>query len=541
MRAFAAILCLTSGAVAGAPREWTRATTPNFDVFSTLSDDQTRESLAGLEAVRLRAQKLTGWRSRGGVVRVVLAPDIESGYVLSLSRDHLHIAPPVKDHLPAVLLDYARLWLRRSGRDLPPWMSEGLAQAIAASPIPPADHMVPLETLFDLDSRSVPQAQARIVVEFLLTTYGDKFPALLDALALRQSVEQFTGKTPAQLEQAGGSFVARPAPLNPRMPAANRAQPAQVDVDLLEIELATPAGREAGSVERLAALARRYEQSPQVWCALASAQLTLGRSDDARASYQRAWSANPTDAEALFQYALLLDPNGAEVVRVLERVIQFDSSNWDARLRLARNALAQKQAERARRCLQPLPEPSAPEAPEYYRLQSQAARLTQHRDEARAAADRMAAIANTSELRREAEDMRRMAADTGEPAARAKTEQGITISDARNPGGRIERGVEAPRMPETYGPKVVTEKLSSLPSLEGDLTRVDCMGEQAVLTIDTGRGSRKFRIADGRQVVVRSNSGAEAELPCGVLAKPMRVRVEYEDRPEPVLRLIEFQ
>lgn len=509
---------------------WQSVATPHFHVLSTAPEAETRAALSVLESVRQRAERVTGWRTRGGAVMVRVSGDAESGYRLALGRDWILVRPA---DAAAAAGEYARLWLRRSGRDLPAWLHEGLARSLAALPIEPVTDPLPLELLLATDFRNVPAAQARLFVEYLRVATGARFPTLLDAMALHQphtqALEWITGQRLPQMETALAAFrppAERPDAAEPRA-TAGPASPWEA-----EIASAVPL-KEAAALVRLREAAGRWPGEAAVWETLAGVE-----TDDARrrAALEQAWKLGTSDAETLWQYSLLL-AGAPERLPVLERLVRAAPEHWDAVHELAREALARKSPDRARLLLARLPEASAPEAPEHYRLQSLAARLAQNRIEAAAAAERMAAIARTDTLRREADELARMARDLAEPAG-GRTEQGATVVDPR--GGALGRApaVGRPGRPETYGPKET--QAPPRPSVEGRLIRVDCRDGAAQLHIETGGAVRQFWVFDARQVVVRSRQGSEVELPCGVLASPARVRAEYEDRDEPLLRLLEF-
>jgi len=112
----------------------------------------------------------------------------------------------------------------------------------------------------------------------------------------------------------------------------------------------------------------------------------------------------------------------------------------------------------------------------------------------------------------------------------------VTIEDAR----RLRLQAEPPRHPQAARNAI----LNLYTKLEGELIRVDCMGERARFWVRVGQRTHKVLIADPSEVVTGPEAGAPLEFDCG--AQRRKVVIGYQAQPDTAndsdgrIRYIEF-
>src|SRR5690242_19573998 len=95
-------------------------------------------------------------------------------------------------------------------------------------------------------------------------------------------------------------------------------------------------------------------------------------------------------------------------------------------------------------------------------------------------------------------------------------------------------------------PRPVITRQSGLETIEGTLRQVDCAGDRARVTIDSGGKPVRLAIRDPGQIVIRNSDSGKVDFECGP-QKPRRVRIEYEKKPDEdmgtmgTIRTIEFK
>jgi hypothetical protein len=255
--AIAALVCLSlSGAgAAAAPQAWSVARSPHFEIYATGSPSRASGAAAMFEdAYAFFTSYLALPPSTRPPLRVIVfsgekewAPyrTNESGsafYQPARDRDYIVMKDFDADSFPVVAHEYAHAALGRKGLDLPPWMSEGLAEffssvaiiggkaKLGGSPngrpvaLRPAGLMA-VQALLDVrrdspeyntsDHAGLFYAESWALTHMLLVDerYKDGAPRLIAAVQSgvksADAIKQIYGKTPGELERDLRAYVTR--------------------------------------------------------------------------------------------------------------------------------------------------------------------------------------------------------------------------------------------------------------------------------------------------------------------------------------------
>jgi hypothetical protein len=533
MRAAAMGLAIVATAMAAPTRVHLQTT--GLDLYCACDEQAARAALERLAYVRGLFETLTGGRPTGPPARISLPSN------------------PTDNDLRKAALEYTRTLLKQSEMSPPLWAAEGLAEYLSTAQPgragePPPGRVESLQKgewlgwdlLFSIDAASPLRNeetrqgalydQGWALVHIYIHS-KDLRPQLVPLFA---APDAKPGLTFDELDARFRRWLypGPPPPENlPVPPALAAAQVKSVPVTDFESALldAIAAGR-----PQLTALSNRYPQRPEPHEELAR---RIGPKPEARTTFDKAWNLGGKDPEVLWYYSVLLRSAGdaAKSNQVLQRCLQSDPGNLDARLMLAVDESAAGHPDRAVILLKSAPPPPQRRAQEYYRALANAARAAGNRAEAERAAQQLQSLARTDSDRREAEDLLRMGRDVKvEPK-----ETGVNLSIDGNVGAAAPAHAPS-RMPETYGPKESgTPPPPQRPTLDGTLVQVECRESSALLFIDTPQGRRRFLIDNPNAVIVRGTGSTE--LACGTQSR--RVRIEFEEREntDPVVRVVEFR
>lgn len=140
MRTAIVVLCTVLTTTMGAAGSWTRATSPNFEVYSSAGERQAQDALRYFERVRIFFTSFLKLTPRSDVpVRLVLfdgenefapfRPNRTAGafYQAGADRDYIVLKTFDRRLYPVVVHEYAHLLFRHAGALYPLWLNEGLA------------------------------------------------------------------------------------------------------------------------------------------------------------------------------------------------------------------------------------------------------------------------------------------------------------------------------------------------------------------------------------------------------------------------------
>ncbi len=457
--------------------------------------------------------------------------------------------------------EYVHVVLNHTSVRLPQWLEEGLAEfystvvlekdrIIAGRVIP--NHLRVLRTQRWLDSRTLEAvghdspvysdddrtgvfyAQSWALVHMLLAMppYRERTPHWFEMLtegvapaeAFRRAYQQDLSQALAALAQyvRRGAWPTVEYAWDPPAPAdvhVEKLSEDQARLALLGLELAL--GAWEVTERELARLAHRRRDSPRVETARALLALSRKQYGAAKAHFDRAIRLGSQDARVWLEYAMLLKETGApreQVQQRLEKAVQLNPRYAEAWFLLGLEAVAEgRHADAARafeQAVRVLPRQSS-----FWHALALAYHRSGRAEEARRAARHALRAARTPQERQMAEAAIRLV---------EKPSDWVPL------GARPEVETPAAWFPPR-GDRTAT----------GRLVRIDCLGKQARLILETPGGRLPLLVADPRKVELRHAGAVSFPFACGPSSR--EVRVEYAEHTDPatatrgVVTAIEFR
>ncbi len=550
------------------PSTWILLRTAHFELYSQGRDANARSALIWFEQLRTFFQQQTGLRlDNRPPIRVIafasakdyqpyrLRPTSDAYYVGTEARDYIVMPAIEKRDFSIAAHEYAHLILHASGVQLPPWLSEGLAELSSTvrinergcsvggdlpshsqmldrhSWMPFSEFLKPnVESQFQQDREKTRlfYAQSWILTEMLVLSpeYHKRFPVLVAALA---------SGTPGA--QALTSVYARPLDVILRDTHAwadSRGKLAAVTLFgvvtgtiVSEVSRISPSGSRlliadllfaTGNYDRAEALYRdqaiELPSDPNVYAALGTIALRKGDTNTARRNWKQALDGGINDAGLCYRYAALAQDAGVPAIEVrpaLERAIALRTDFDDARYALALLESNAGNYDRAVTQLRAMRSVAPVRAYAYWSAMSYALNELGKRDDAIAAAQQA---------------MKHAAA----PAERANAAQlvyvaqtDLTVQFTRDANGHAQ--LITTRVPHnTSGWNPFIEPTDRILRVAAKLREFNCSGGRATgIAVDTDHGSLTLAIPDPSRILMRN---APSEFTCG--PQPANaVTVEY--------------
>ena len=569
----ASLLLGTLAGAAPAPG-WVHIRTPGFEIYADGGEriarraagrlEQLRQVFSGVGAAAEAAPlplKVYLLGSRGRFAAYRPTPRTRGFFQGAPEADYIVVDASSAEPLRILSHEYVHVVLNHTSVRLPQWLEEGLAEyystiaaaggrLVAGRAIP--NHVRVLRTAewFDAeelaavgrdspvysedDRTGVFYAQSWALVHMLLTSppYRDRAPRWFLLLtegaapeeAFRRAFEQDFRDAVAALRQyvARGAWPVVEHPWEPPQEAEVHLESLDEErarLALLDLELAL--GAWDVTERQLAKLARRHRNSARVETARALLALSRKEHEAAMAHFDRAIELGSRDARIWLEYAMLLKESGApreEVQRRLEKAVELNPRYAEAWFLLGLEAVAEaRHADAARafeQAVRVLPRQS-----HFWHALALAYHRSGRRDEARRAARRALQAARTPQER-----------EMAEAAVRLVEEPSDWAPLGARPAVETPAAWFPPRGDRTAA---------------GKLVRIDCLGEQARLILETAEGPLPLLVADPGKVVLRNAGAVSAAFACG--PQNRRVTVEYTARPDPatgaegVVTAIEFR
>lgn len=347
-------------------RVWMRAGHGEVEVITTAGAGEARAALAELEAARAALAEAAPWLAQTtGRLRVVAFSGDEefaefrvnahspawfaggpgwSAIVLS------HLA---ENSMPALRHEFVHFLLRAAGQRLPLWLEEGLADALSPLPKREAERRVrllrggsrigwtelmavrPGAALYqDWDQARLFYAQSWALAEALMHSAGGR----LD----EKSLAEWAVLGPDQASVADAlvrRFLKRPRPVGRQWKLETRASAIEAEPAPAGL-VWTALGRLSLQLGRLEQAEERLRKAALVWPEslplLGDLEYRRGRLARAREAWRKAMAVDVADTRTLLRLAVLeQDLPGGEMTPVLERVLEKDPLQEEARLALA--------------------------------------------------------------------------------------------------------------------------------------------------------------------------------------------------------------
>jgi tetratricopeptide (TPR) repeat protein len=549
-----ALLCLP--ALAFSEPAWRLARSQHFEIYTQSSDQRARAILLWFEQLRGFFQQQGGGKAGSPApVRVIvfaseqeyqpyrLRSASDAYYVGSQSQDYIVMGTddPAKFGLAAH--EYAHVVLRASGRQLPPWLKEGLAEFFATLQI--REHAtelggalagrlqtlqrrswMPLGELMSLSEESQTHlergaadlfyAESWALTEMLMLSpkYAPSFRVILEPPAL--DIEAVTRDLHAWVDQPKIPSIQLPELVAPAVTVEVSDVPLAAS-RLLLAQVFLAAGEFDRAEARFSALAREAPDSAEVSAGLGMIALHRGDSAGARRHWKRAIDQGITDAGLCYHYAILADDAGlpAEDIRpALQRAIALQPDFDDAHYQLAlleKNAGNYEAALREFHAIGVVPEARAYA---YWLALADTFNELGRWDEAQSAAQHASEHATTAAER----------AHAAEKAYIARTDLGVQF--ASDASGHLQLvTTRTPHHQSDWNPFI--EPADDIQRVQGKLREIDC-GKVATIRVEASGKLLTLAIPDLQHVQMRH---APSEFICGAQPTSPPVMVDYARTP----------
>jgi len=372
-------LLLAAAPCYSAPR-WIKATSPNFEMFTSASEGAAKRTLQDFEQIRSFFVEVTkSQRAPSLPVRIIAfrshkefepyqTRESSSAYYLAgHDRDYIVMGKIGVDTRPIAIHEYIHLLVRHSGLKMPVWLNEGfadlystlkpLAGRIVVGELLPGrfqllqrTKLLPLETLLaaghdsahynEKDRAGLFYAQSWALTHMLNLNeqYRERFSNLVSALSRGQAAEDafrdIYGKPLERVEKdlrlylkgnrfSGALFDAKLVKLADQ-PAVQPAT--ELESGLVLANILTHIRKDDQAREMYDALAATYPAAPEIPAARGYLESYSGGGDTAAPHFARAAELGTTNAKLLYDYAQILslkDRKAPEIEGLLRRAIEL--------------------------------------------------------------------------------------------------------------------------------------------------------------------------------------------------------------------------
>jgi len=528
------ILALSLPCFAAPVPAWRLTRSQHFDIYAQTSDQRARAILTWFEQLRTFFGQ-----PQGTPVRIIvfasereyqpyrLRSTADAYYVGTGNQNYIVMGSDDPLKFGLVAHEYAHLVLRNSGLQMPPWLSEGLAEFFATLRITgrsaelggplrgrlrtlEARTWMPLRDLMSLSEESKRRqdrnaadlfyAESWALTEMLLLSpkYAPGFQKILaspnlDVEAVTRDLHQWIGQPRLPVVQLP-EVVAESGPIEVSdVPlVAARLLLAQLLLAADEFDRAEPL---------FSALGQDAPGSAAVSVGLGLIKLHQGDSEGARRFWKRAINQGINDAKLCYHYAILADqanlPAG-DIRPALERAVALEPDFDDAHYQLA---LLEKNAghyEAAIREFHAMRIVAATRAYAYWLAVADTFNEMGQRDEAQSAARRASEHATTASER----------ARAGQQAYFAETDPSVQF--ARDASGHLQLvTTRMPHQQSDWNPFI--EPADDIRRVQGTLREIEC-GSVTTIRVETAGKLVALAIPDLQHVQMRH---APSEFVCG--------------------------
>jgi tetratricopeptide (TPR) repeat protein len=522
-----------------AEMRWIKLRSANFEMYTTASERSARETLKYFEQVRSFFQqgmgnipgkqlpvRIVAFNSKKEYEPYRLNNFATAFYQATPTTDDIVLSETGYDVFPVAVHEYVHLVTRHMGMNLPPWLSEGMAELYSTLK-PMGDRVlvgtliagryqallnekwVPLKVIVNVDRNSpyyneknqagslYNEGWALTHMLVLTNEYRPGFSKFLDMVNAGTPTEEafnkaygksladvdkelqaylhgthFQGAYFAQkLEKASDEITVEPA--------------AEFDVKLVLADLFNRPGKESETRAALEQLIKDDPKRPEPFAALGYLAWRARDNEGAMKNFGEAFERGGRDPAMLWDYGRMLrGPNQPEAIRVLSELLARDPARTDVRMELAADQLTAKQPGAALDTLKPVKKVTPEEAPRVFAIMAHAQLDLRQWNEAKESAGRLEKSARTEEDKLQADQI-------------------LKYLETRGPE------------PEAARPALQRK------SIPGAFVLFDCSGKAPRVVLETEEGKKVFLVDDPKKVL-----GAAMEFTCGAQNKD-RVRVDY--------------
>jgi len=555
--ALAALLCLSLRA---AETRWIKLKSANFDMYTTASERSARETLKYFEQVRSFFQqgmgnipgkqlpvRIVAFNSKKEYEPYRLNNFATAFYHPTPTSDDIVLSETGYDVFPVAVHEYVHLVTKHMGMNLPPWLSEGLAELystlkpmgdkvlvgtlitgryqallnekwVPLKVIVAADHTSPYYNEKNQAGSLYNEGWALTHMLVLTNEYRPGFAKFLEMInagtPTEEALSKVYGKSLADVDKElqaylhgtrfQGAFFAQK--LERASDEITVEPAAEFGVKLVLADLLNRPGKERETREAFEKLTVEDPKRPEPFAALGYLAWHARDNESAIKNFGKAFELGGREPQMLWDYGRMVrGRNPEEAIRVLSGLVALQPTRNDARIELAANQLTSKEPSAAIDTLKPVKKVSAEEAPRLFAIMVHAQLDLQQWNDAKESAERLQKFARTDEDKLQADRI-------------------LKYLDARTGGGApvaMPSSDERPLLQRREQPKLAIHPVSEEKSIPGSFVFFDCSAKSPKVVLDTAEGQKVFLIDDPKKVL-----GATMELNCGAQNKD-RVRVDY--------------
>jgi tetratricopeptide (TPR) repeat protein len=543
-----------------AATEWSKITSPNFEMYTTAGEKDARRTLEYFEEVRdffmrIKSQQVT---TRLPVTIVAFknekqykpySPNATAAayFIGDEQRDYIVLGGVGSEHYPTAVHEYMHLLVRHSGLKLPVWLNEGLAE-VHSTLRPLAGKMllgdIPKGRTYALQSLKWYPTSVLVGINHDSAEFNEKDRTglfysqswmLTHMLMLHDAYSRQFGKFTLDVSTSGSSegafqrvYGKSLVEIDKDLQAYYRSTSLKgvlFDVKMQKIQLS--AGQPATELEtsltlaKLTALLHRGDEAASRYAEIAKAnpdnwqvqeaighlhwqQGDLGKAKD---GLRRAVALKSTSWKTYWDYARLAQDE-PDVADTLRTALRMNPELSEARLMLGYTLYKNRKYKEAYETLAEIRQVTPDRAPSFFLMKAFSAMEIGKKAEAKSAAE----------------------------MAKKYSKSAVEISQADNLIEFIDRPVvsseERAAAPSVAAQPVRLESRDAedQPSvLRGVLQEVECLGKEARLRILSGNTSIALLIRNPNHVVLKNSDASTVEFKCGP-QKNARVIVEFRPK-----------
>jgi Tfp pilus assembly protein PilF len=522
-----------------AETRWIKLRSANFDMYTTASERSARETLKYFEQVRSFFQqgmgnipgkqlpvRIVAFNSKKEYEPYRLNNFATAFYQATPTTDDIVLSETGYDVFPVAVHEYVHLVTKHMGMNLPPWLSEGMAELYSTLK-PMGDRVlvgtliagryqallnekwVPLQVIVNADRNSpyyneknqagslYNEGWALTHMLVLTNEYRPGFAKFLDMInagtPTEEAFHKAYGKSLAEVDKElqaylhgthfqGAYFAQKLEKANDEITVESAPE---FDVKLVLADLFNRPGKESETRAALEQLTKEDPKRPEPFAALGYLAWRAKDNEGAMKYFGEAFDRGARDPAMLWDYGRMLrGRDQTEAIRVLSELVAQEPARTDARMELAADQLTAKDPGAALETLKPVKKVTPEEAPRLFAIMAHAQLDLKQWNDAKESAGRLEKSARTEEDKLQADQIlkyletRGSEAEPGRPTLQRK-------------------------------------------SISGAFVLFDCSGKAPRVVLETEEGKKVFLVDDPKKVV-----GATMEFTCGAQNKD-RVRVDY--------------
>ena len=553
------VLFLLYAAVCSA--EWTRMTTPNFELYTNAGERDSRQTLETFEQVRdffmrTRSSQVTtrlpvtivGFRSMKDY-----KPYGKEGAIAYYTGDEQHdyvvMGELGAEYTNVAIHEYVHLLVRHSGLKFPVWLNEGFSEVYSTlrplggkilmgtpshnSQVLNRDKWLPIDRLMAIDMNSpeynegsrmgILYAQGWLLTHMLMLGdgYRDKFSDFALRISQTGSAEDafqaIYGKKLSQVEKEMRAYAnsalkgALFATKFEKFTVESGRPATDLESEIVLTRLSAMRGKKMEAMARLERLVLQYPSNFEPEEALAYVAWRSGEADAAKEHLSLAIQKGATNWKTHWDFARLAygDRSDKRALLALDKAIRGNPDLVDAKLMLAYRLLENKtyaQALVAFRNIRKIDPERAPSM--LLAIAHCASRLGLNSE----------ALANAEAAKKHAKTDKdiQAAANLIQYLKRGETAKGEVETDERPVLARYVPPPAESRMESNPAPAM---------SAKGRLTKLDCLAGPARMHVLVNGEKRRYIIRDPNRIVIRGDAGS-VNMTCGEQDTPLVVEFQ---------------